>query len=221
MASQTNPEMRKSFSTPLITEINGQPQAIIPAAQWIAGYDPRTGNEIWRAQHGKGYSIAPMATYQAGLIVFATGYGIPEFVAVDPTGSGDVTETNFRWRAKNAPTMSSFIGHDGKIFAVTEKGILTCLDAKTGEVISRSRIGGNYSASPLLADGKLYVFSREGFCSILNCSPEFEVLAKANLENPVMASPAVLGNDLILRSQNRLYRIRGRGISSAHSTDIR
>jgi outer membrane protein assembly factor BamB len=207
---RTNPEMQKSFSTPLIVEINSQPQAIIPAAQWIAAYDPRTGKEFWRAHHGSGYSIAPMPTYHAGLIVFTTGYNIPEFVAVDPTGSGDVTETHVRWRSKNAPTMSSMIGRDGKVFAVTEKGILVCLEAKTGEIIARSRIGGNYSASPILSDGKLYLFSREGFCTILECTPEFTQVARMNLENPIMASPAVLGNDLILRSQNRLYRIRGR-----------
>lgn len=206
----TKPEMQKSFSTPLLVEIKGQPQAIIPGAQWIAGYDPRSGTELWRAHHGTGYSIAPMATLQSNLIIFTTGYNIPEFVAVDPTGSGDVTKTHLRWRSKNAPTMSSMIGHDGKLFAVTEKGILVCLDAQTGEIIARSRIGGNYSASPILSDGKLYLFSREGFCNILECSPDFTQVARANLENPIMASPAVLGNDLILRSQNRLQRIKGR-----------
>lgn len=203
----TNPEFKKSFCTPLIVKIAGQEQAIIPAAQWIASYDPKTGKEIWRANHGEGYSIAPMATYEAGLIVFSTGYGRADFVGIDPTGSGDVTDTHVRWRTKNAPTMPSFIGHQGKIYTVTESGILTCLDAATGDVIAKTRLGGNFSASPLLANGHLYFFSREGFATVFECSPEFQQIARANFENGIMASPAVMGNDLIVRTRNWLYRI--------------
>jgi outer membrane protein assembly factor BamB len=212
----TNPEFKKSFCTPLIVEIAEQNQAIIPAAQWIASYDPKTGKEIWRANHGEGYSIAPMASYEAGLIVFSTGYGRADFVGIDPTGSGDVTDTHLRWRTKNAPTMPSFIGHQGKIYTVTESGILTCVDASTGEVVSKSRLGGNFSASPLFANGNLYFFSREGFATVFECSPEFNQIARANFENGIMATPAVIGNDLIVRTRNYLYRIGKQDSSTSH-----
>jgi outer membrane protein assembly factor BamB len=204
----SNPEFKKSFSTPLIIEAAGKTQAVIPAAEWIASYDPRTGREIWRANHGDGYSIAPMPTYQSGMIVFSTGYGRPDFVGVDPTGEGDVTATHIRWRAKNAPAMPSFVGHEGKVYTVTESGILTCLDAESGDIIAKSRLGGNYSASPILANRRLYFFSREGFASIFDCSPEFQQLARTNFANPIMASPAMIENDLIIRTRDFIYRIK-------------
>ncbi len=206
----TNEELKKAYSTPIVVEIDGQPQAIVPGAQWLVSYDPRTGQERWRADHGSGYSIAPMPIYSSGRIIFATGYNRPEFVAVDPTGSGDVTETHIAWRAKQAPTMSSFVESGGQLFTISETGILMCLDAKTGDVVGRSRLGGNYSASPILSDGKLYLFSREGFASVVTASAEFEPIDRANFDDPIMASPAIYGNDLILRTRKSLYRIKGR-----------
>ncbi len=200
-------DFKKSFSTPLVVEINHQIQAIVPGSQWLVAYDPATGRELWRADHGDGFSVTPMATYESGLIIFATGYMQPEFVAVDPTGSGDVTDTHIRWRARNAPAMSSFVGHQGHVYAVADQGVLFCLDAKTGAVVRRSRLSGNYSASPLLAAGKLYFSNREGLVSVLECSPELNLLNVGDFGSPLMASPAVYENDLIFRTEEKLYRI--------------
>jgi outer membrane protein assembly factor BamB len=204
-----NGELRKSFGTPLIIKIGDQHQAIIPGAQWLVAYDLQTGEELWRVDHGDGYSIAPVPTYEAGLIVFATGYGRPDFMAVDPTGKGDVTETNVRWRIKNAPAMSSFVGHQGKIYAVNDTGMLMCIDAATGDVVQRTRLGGNFSASPILANGHLFFCSREGYLSVVEATPELNLVHRVNFESPVMASPAIFQQDLILRTRAALYRIRG------------
>jgi len=204
-----NGELRKSFGTPLFTKIGQDHQAIIPAAQWLVSYDLKTGRELWKVDHGDGYSLAPVPTHESGVIVFSTGYGRPDFLAVDPTGSGDVTETHVRWRVKNAPAMSSFIGHQGKIYAVNDNGILMCLDAETGDIVARTRLGGNFSASPILANGFLFFFSREGYVSVIEASPELNLVHRVNFDSPIMASPALFQNDLILRTKSSLYRIRG------------
>ena len=117
-------EQQKAYSTPLLIDVNGKKQAVIPGAQWVASYDPESGKEIWRVEHGKGFSTTPMAVYESGLVIFSTGYMQPEFVAVDPTGSGDVTGSNIAWRTRNAPTMPSFVANSGRIFAVTDLSLI-------------------------------------------------------------------------------------------------
>ncbi len=201
-------EQQKAYCTPTLINVNGRDQAIIPTAQWIVSYDPDSGEELWRADHGNGFSVTPMATFESGLVIFSTGYGRTQFVAVDPTGSGDVTETHIRWRARNAPTMPSFIGSGGRIYAIADDGIMVCLDAKTGEVLERKRIGGNFSASPLLAAGNLYLSSREGTVSVIHCSDGLETVATNKFESPILASPAVVGDDLLIRTEKKLYRIK-------------
>ncbi len=202
-------EFRKAYCTPLIIEVEGQRQAIIPGAQWIASYDPATGNEIWRVDHGKGFSVTPMPVYESGLVIFSTGYTRPEFVAVDPRGTGDITTTNVVWRKNNAPTMPSFIANSGRIFAISDRGIMSCLDAKTGEELNRGRVGGNFSASPLLAGGNLYLGSREGKMTIMKCSSDLETIGVQTFDSPIMASPVLVGNDLVVRTQKKLVRIEG------------
>ncbi len=203
----TSGEHQKAYCTPLIIDVDGRRQAVIPGSQWVAAYDPETGNEIWRADHGNGYSVTPMASYESGLVIFSTGYTQPEFVAVDPTGNGDVTSTHVKWRVRNAPTMPSFIATGGRIYAISDRGILNCLDASSGEVIQRKRIGGNFSASPLLAAGNLFLSSREGIVSVVRCSEDLEDVARNEFESSILASPAVVDNDLIIRTEQKLYRI--------------
>ena len=202
-----NGEYKKAYCTPMLIEVAGKKQAVIPGAQWIVGYDPNNGKEIWRADHGDGFSVTPMAIFEAGMIVFSTGYGSSEFVGIDPTGTGDVTKTHLKWRTRNAPTMPSFVARDGSIYAITDKGILNRLDARTGEMQTRKRIGGNFSASPLLAAGHLYLASREGVVSVVSCDEEMEVVATNKFGSKILASPAVVDSDLIVRTSGKLYRI--------------
>lgn len=204
----TDGEFRKAYSTPLIVEVGGKTQAVIPGAQWVAAYDVNDGTELWRADHGSGFSVTPMAVYESGLVIFSTGYMKPEFVAVDPTGSGDVTQTHIRWRSRQAPTMPSFIANNGQIFSIADKGIMHCLDAKTGKELNRTRIGGNFSSSPLLAGGNLYLSSREGKMTIVKCSAELQTIATEDFDSSLMASPVLIGNDLLVRTEKKLVRIK-------------
>lgn len=201
-------EQQKAYCTPKIIEVAGNTQAVIPGAQWIASYEPDTGKEIWRADHGDGFSVTPMAVYESGLVIFSTCFGRTELVAVDPTGKGDVTKSHIKWRKRNATTMPSFVARKGRIFSLTDKGILFCRDASTGEPLDRIRVGGNFSASPLWAADNLYLSSREGVVSVYRCGDELERLATNKFASPILASPAVVGNDLLIRTERKLYRIK-------------
>ena len=200
-------EQRKAYSTAIVADVNGSPQVIVPGAQWIVAYDAESGKEIWKADHGDGFSVTPMASLEDGVVIFSTGFMRPEFVAVDPTGTGDVTKSHLKWRAKQAPSMPSFVSHNGMLFSVTDKGILNCINTKTGEVIKRKRVGGNFSATPFLADGNLYLPSREGVVTVVKCDATLDNIASNKLDSRIMASPAPLGNDLIIRTEKKLYRI--------------
>lgn len=204
---QKNPEFKKAYSTPLLVNVQGRNQAVVPGAQWIVAYDPENGKELWKADHGSGFSVTPMAVYHQGLIIFSTGYGRPQYVAVDPTGSGNVTETHVKWKRRNAPAMPSFIAADGEVLSVNDKGILFRLDAKSGEILEQKRVGGNFSASPLLANGHLYLSSREGAMTVMKVDDEFQKVSKQKFGSPLMASPVVFQNDLIVRTKDHLFRI--------------
>ena len=108
-------EFRKAYCTPIQIEVDGKKQLVIPGAQWIAAYAPEDGKEIWRAKHGTGFSVTPMPVYESGLVIFSTGYMRPELVAIDPTGTGDVTESKVIWRTPGATTMPSLIAKDGQV----------------------------------------------------------------------------------------------------------
>ena len=165
---------------------------------------------LWRADHGSGFSVAPMAVYESGLVIFSTGFMDATFVAVDPRGSGDITSNGIAWRSppKKAPRMPSLIAKSGQIFAIADNGILRCLDAKTGQILNEKRIGGNFSSSPLLAGGNLYLSSREGNMTVVKCSSDLETMATNRFESSLMASPVLVGDDLLVRTEKKLLRIK-------------
>ena len=155
-----------SFSTPLLLQIDGRRQLISPGTDVVQSLDPKTGKEQWRLTY-KGYSVVPRPIYESGLVFISTGFNTPHLLAIDPTGHGDVTDSHVTWQAKsNIPKTSSLVGFDGKIAMVSDMGVASCLDAQTGKLIWKKRVGGNYSASPILCGDNLYLLSEEGTCTI-------------------------------------------------------
>jgi len=201
-------DLRKAHSTPLIVTVNGQLQMFSPGAKAAYGYDPRTGAELWRAQYPKAWSAASRPVFSRGLALFTTGFGKTELLAVRPDGRGDVTDTHIAWRLdKNVARTSSPAVVDGLLYMVSDDGVLSCVEVATGQLVWRERLGGNYAASPLYADGRLYFPNQQGKTTVLQPGRALHVLAVNELETGCMASPAVDGRALIWRTKTHLYRL--------------
>ncbi|MFV0445770.1 MAG: PQQ-binding-like beta-propeller repeat protein [Planctomycetaceae bacterium] len=206
----TQPVKGFSFSTPLIIEAGDRTQAICPGSDAVFSYDPKTGAEIWRCRYKDGYSVVPRPVFANGLVYVCTGYNKPKLLAIDPTGTGDVSETHLKWEHdRGVPHNPSIVAEGGEVYFVSDKGVATCLDGTTGEEKWQQRLGGNYSASPLAADGRIYFQDEAGVCYVVNASPTYELLATNNWSNGkrTYASYAVVGPTLILRSEDQLLRI--------------
>ncbi|MFT5525194.1 MAG: outer membrane protein assembly factor BamB [Pirellulaceae bacterium] len=204
----TDGEHRKAFSTPLLIHRDGQPQLISIGAQWLVSYDPRTGKEIWRVDHGAGFSNVARPIFADGVVYVSTGFGKPELWAVRVDGTGDVSGSHVLWKeTSQIPAKPSPLIYDGKIYVLSDSGILTCLNAKDGKSVWRERIGGNYSASPALIGKQVYLMSHEGTVTVFAPGAQYKELAKFELEEQIMASPAVAGDDIILRAGDKLSRV--------------
>lgn len=201
-------DLRKAHSTPLIVMIDGQPQMLTAAAKAAYAYDPRTGEELWRVRY-EAWSASASPLYGHGLAYLITGFGgKTELWAVRVNGQGDVTDTQVAWKYDKAVAKTaSPILVDDLLFMVSDDGMLTCLEARSGEQVWRERIGGNYAASPIYADGRIYFCNQQGKTTVIKPGRAYEVLAANTLENGLMASPAVSGHSLFLRTKTHLYRI--------------
>lgn len=203
------PEMQKAYGTPLIVEADGRQELISPAADWVYAYDPETGEELWKAHYGKlGFSTVPRPVAGNGLVYICTSFMQSRLLAVKPGGTGDVTETHIVWTAdRQIPKKPSLMLSGSELYAVSDGGILTALNATTGEELWQERLPGEYSASPLYAGGRIYFFSQDGVATVIEQSGEYREVARNRLDEGFMASPAVADGSLFLRTTGHLYRI--------------
>jgi outer membrane protein assembly factor BamB len=201
-------DLRKAHSTPLIVKVNDALQMLSSGAKAAYAYDPRTGKELWRVRYDA-WSAAAMPLYDQGLAFFVTGFGgHTELLAVRVDGQGDVTDTHLAWKTdKLVPKTASPILVDGLLYMVSDDGMITCLQEKTGEQVWRQRIGGNYAGSPIYADGRIYFCNQQGKTTVIKPGHNYEALATNTLDTGLMASPAVSGKALYLRTKTHIYRI--------------
>ena len=199
---------RKAYATPTIIEYQGQRQLISPAAEVTFSYDPKNGEELWRIRHqGWGWNAACRPIFGHGLVYFTTGIS-KDLLAVRPSGSGDVTNTQVAWNERKfVPNMPSPLIVDDLLFMVDDKGLVSCLEAKTGREVWRKRLHarGDYWASPVYADGKIYLSGKEGIVSVIAAGRNFQLVAENRFEANFIASPAVAEDSIILRSLTHLY----------------
>jgi outer membrane protein assembly factor BamB len=201
-------DKRFSFSTPLLITVNGRQQVISPASDMVGAYDPKTGEEIWRVRYD-GYSVIPRPVYGHGLLFISTSYNSPTLLAIRPDGKGDVTDTHIAWSTKKyAPHTPSLLLVGDELYFVSDNGFASRLGAKTGKVHWQERIGGNYSASPIHADGKIYFQSEQGVGTVVKASTQFEKLAANDMKERTLASCAAVDGALIIRTDKHIYRIQ-------------
>ena len=204
------PQLKKAYGTPIVTEIGGRPVLLSTGADWLYAYDPADGRELWKQPYGVlGFSIVPRPIVGHGMVFVSTSFMQPELLAVK-LPSGDALP-EIAWRVKKSvPNIPSPVLVGDEIVMVSDKGVATCLDAASGEVRFSERLGGNFCSSPLYADGRIYVGNREGQTFVLVPGKEFHVEATNQLDGEIMATPIAVGPALFLRTDKAVYRIEQR-----------
>lgn len=200
--------LKKSFVTPLLVEVAGKKQLISPGAHWVVSYDPANGQEFWRAKHGRGFSIGSCPVFGDGVAYFSTGCMKPSLWAIRADGAGEVTTTHANWTTmRQVPVMSSPLLLGDMLFWTSDDGMANCASTKDGEAHWQERLNQQHLASPLLAEGRVYFFGKEGKTTVVKADRTFEKLAENLLEGTVVATPAIVDGTIFLRTDTHLFRI--------------
>ena len=202
-------DYHKAFCTPLAVEWNNQPQLLIPGAQWFVSYEPTSGKMLWHINHGKGFSNVAAPVFADGISYLITGFMKPELWAMPVNERGELNSNQVLWEQdKQIPKKSSPALVGSEIYLISDKGVLSCIDINSGDINWTKRLGGNYSASPLIAEGRMYFCSQEGNTTVVRPNAnKYEELAESELDGQLMASPVALDGALLIRSDSHLYRI--------------
>lgn len=205
----TDGDAKKAYSTPLLIEAGGRKLLVSPFASATIAYDPKTGDPVWTVRHG-GMNAAGRPLYGNGLLYINSADGPNPLIAVPATGEGDITKS-IVWRSNKAiPKRPSQLLIGDLLFLMNDGAVASCLEAKTGTEVWTTRLTGEYWASPLYADGLIFCFSQQGHIPVFKAARQFEQVADNKLDEGFVASPAVAGKSLILRSKGHLYRIENR-----------
>ncbi len=205
-------ETPDSYSTPTLAEADGKPVLVVAGAGYVTGHDLETGAEVWRGGGLNPNNARNYRTIASALvvdnIVLAPSRRRP-FIAFRSDGSGDITDSSRLWSTDYGPDVPTPTSDGERLYIIDDRGIALCLRVRDGSVVwDRTRIEpGTYSASPLLADGKIYATSEDGTTSVLKAGDTFEVLAVNRLDDYTLASPAVSGNQIFIRTAEYLYCI--------------
>jgi outer membrane protein assembly factor BamB len=202
-------EPADSYTTPILYRHDGRTELIVFGGNVLDAYDPATGKKLWYCNVFQGNRVISGPTLAGDTVYAVEGMRGPLF-AVKAGGKGDVTATHVRWKfAGTTPDAPSPAVANGLVFLATNPGVALCLDAATGKQLWKERLGEGFRASPLVSAGKIYFFSKEGKATIIEASREFRVVGQADLDEEVVASPAVAAGDLFIRTRENLYRIGG------------
>ena len=204
-------KVQVSWATPVLVRAGGRDELVTSGTEWIIAYAPATGKELWRAK-GLASNAVPSPVVSGDVVVVSAGFPDKLAMAIRAGGSGDVTDTpRVLWKyAKGTAYVPSPIAYGGYVYLVTDKGILTCLDARTGEVKyegGRVPVPATVMASPVAFDGKILLSSMEGDTFVIRAGPVHEVLKTNPLGEPIAASPALVRGRIFIRGESHLYAI--------------
>jgi outer membrane protein assembly factor BamB len=202
------PNHLRSYCPPVIVTVNGRPQMVLTGSKCVASYDPDTGKQNWIIDGPTEQFVSSMVLHD-GVLLMTAGFPDHWVMAIEPTGSGNVTKTNVLWSHKNeGGYVPSPVAHNGKMFLVDDKGIASCWDAKNGNKYWKERLSGSgHHASAVVSDNRVYLTADDGITHVLNASSEYEVLAKNPLKESVFASPAFSNGEIFIRGSKHLWCI--------------
>ena len=205
-------ESPDSYTTPAVVERGAQREIVVTGGDYVTGHDLATGRELWRAgglNPGRDphYRIVASPVVAGDLVLAPTR--VKPLLAIRAGGRGDVSATHRVWAFDSGPDVPTPVTDGTRVYIVTDNGIVWCLDLPTGRVLyGPARLKpGTYSASPVLADGRIYVTSEEGLTSVIKAGPAFEILAENAVDEYTLSSPAISGGQVFLRTDKHLYAI--------------
>ena len=210
--SNVEPVYRKAYHTPVLVEVDGKIQLVSNGALLVTGHEPRTGKELWRVLYRDDNTISRIVS---GHGIFFTNCGgpptAPHLWAIRQGGVGDVTDTHVVWKmTEDVPLESSPVLVGDLLYTLTVRGLLICKEAVTGKTIWSQSLTGQYGASPLYADGRIYISSKQGKITIIKPGRDYRALAVNEIDGGLWASPAVAGKSLLLRTKTHLYRVQNK-----------
>jgi outer membrane protein assembly factor BamB len=196
-----------SYSTPIVVSVAGTDELIVNASTGVEAFDASTGKPLWQFREPNQFPI-PVAMHHDGVIYLSRGYRSGPYAALRPGGRGDVSTSHVVWHVgTGAPYISSMVHYDGLLYMAGDVGVISCIDAKTGTTVWRERLGGVYTASPVAADGKIFLFSESGEAIVLRAGRKPDVLARNVIDGRILASPAIAGGRLFIRTDDRLVAV--------------
>jgi outer membrane protein assembly factor BamB len=203
-----NGDLKKAYSTPAVFAIDGKPQLVSPTAAGTVAYDPRTGKELWKV-HYPGMNAAPPPILADGKVLVTTGH-TKNLVAIRPTGTGDITSSHVEWtfaKPNLVPSRPAPLLLDGLVYMISDDGFASCVEASNGKPVWTKRLGGNFSSSPVYAEGHIYIFDQDGKGHVMATGRAANLVRTNVLETGCMATPAIAGKALFVRTKTHLYRI--------------
>lgn len=205
------PNKLRSYCPPVVVEAAGKKQLVLTGSKCVASYDPDTGKQIWIVDGPTEQFVSSIVLHN-GTILLTAGFPVHWVMAIDPSGTGNVTKTHVLWSKKNeGGYVPSPVAHAGKLFVVDDKGVASCWDVKTGSRYWKERLGGKgHHASAVAADGRVYFIADDGIAYVVKAGTEFEVLARNSLDEKVYASPAFSDGDIFIRGEKHLFCISGK-----------
>jgi outer membrane protein assembly factor BamB len=205
-------ESPDAYTTPALVRAGGQEEIVVTGGDYATGHDLATGVELWRAgglnpNKDRNFRLVASATVANGLIYVPSR--VRPLIALRVGGRGDITTTHVAWSTDQGPDVPTPAVTDKYIFILNDRGIMWCRDAKTGaEAWGNQRVRpGTYSASPVVADGKVYVTSEDGVTTVIDAGPVFKVIAENDLADYTLSTPAISGGQIFIRTQKFLYCI--------------
>lgn len=202
-------DMRKAYGTPAVVTVGSQSQVVSVGSRAAFGYDALSGKELWTITHDD-YNAAAQPIAVDDTVILNTGSRGANLLAVRLNAStkGNVNESHIVWNREKGNSRLCFPAmHDGRLYSLTDNGVLTCIDAKTGDELWSGRIGGNFVASPVIANDLIYMFDEEGRGTVARTGDRFEIVAKNQLDEGGKASPAIAEGAIFVRTAHYLYKL--------------
>lgn len=209
------PVYRKSYQTPIVIDVDGRELLISNAAYLCFAHDVNTGEVVWTIEYGYDSTVS-QPLYDNGLVYVNSGWifedNVPFFTrqfAIDPSGTGDVTKSHVKWMfEEEVPQIPTPVIVEGRMYMVHDRGMLTCIDAKTAAVLWKHELKGNFNSSPIYAGGNIYFINVKGECSIIKPGNSFQLVAVNEISGTVKAVPVFVDGKMILRTDKNLLLIK-------------